>query len=36
MRRLTYNYGVDSYDLGEGFGHFAVATNDVYKLCEQV
>jgi hypothetical protein len=22
---LTYNYGVDSYDIGEGFGHFGVA-----------
>ena len=20
----TYNYGVDSYDLGEGFGHFGI------------
>ena len=34
--RLTYNYGVDSYDIGEGFGHFAIATNDVYKLCDEV
>ncbi len=34
--RLTYNYGVDSYDIGEGFGHFAIATNDVYKLVDEV
>ena len=34
--RLTYNYGTDSYDIGEGFGHFAIATNDVYKLCDEV
>lgn len=33
---LTYNYGVESYDIGEGFGHFAVATTDVYKLVDQV
>jgi lactoylglutathione lyase len=33
---LTYNYGVDSYDLGEGFGHFGVALPDVYKACEQI
>ncbi|KAL9269840.1 Lactoylglutathione lyase GLX1-like protein [Drosera capensis] len=33
---LTYNYGVDSYDIGEGFGHFAIATADVYKLVEKV
>ncbi|KAL6776366.1 hypothetical protein ACKKBG_A20855 [Auxenochlorella protothecoides x Auxenochlorella symbiontica] len=33
---LTYNYGKDSYDIGEGFGHFAIATNDVYKLSEDI
>jgi hypothetical protein len=32
----TYNYGVDSYDIGEGFGHFAVAAPDVAKLVEAV
>ncbi|GMY36872.1 lactoylglutathione lyase GLX1 [Fagus crenata] len=33
---LTYNYGVSSYDIGAGFGHFAIATQDVYKLVEDV
>lgn len=33
---LTYNYGVTSYDIGTGFGHFAIATPDVYKLVEHV
>ncbi|KAM3362638.1 lactoylglutathione lyase GLX1 [Capsicum galapagoense] len=33
---LTYNYGVDKYDIGTGFGHFAIATPDVYKLVEKV
>ncbi|CAN1857325.1 Lactoylglutathione lyase GLX1 [Linum perenne] len=33
---LTYNYGVTSYEIGEGFGHFAIATQDVYKLVENV
>nr|QIC53432.1 glyoxalase [Hemerocallis fulva]UZT75472.1 glyoxalase [Hemerocallis sp. DN-2022a] len=33
---LTYNYGVDKYDIGTGFGHFAIATEDVYKLVENV
>jgi len=33
---LTFNYGVDSYDLGEGFGHFGVAVPDVYKVAEQI
>jgi hypothetical protein len=23
------DYGVTSYDIGEGFGHFAIATEDV-------
>ncbi|XP_042519668.1 lactoylglutathione lyase GLX1 [Macadamia integrifolia] len=31
---LTYNYGVDKYDIGTGFGHFAIATEDVYKFVE--
>lgn len=33
---LTYNYGVDSYDLGEGFGHFGIAAPDVYQMVEKV
>jgi len=33
---LTYNYGVDKYDIGTGFGHFAIATPDVYKLAEDI
>ncbi|XP_062013518.1 lactoylglutathione lyase GLX1 [Rosa rugosa] len=33
---LTYNYGVTSYDIGTGFGHFAIATPDVYKLVEDI
>ncbi|KAI5447201.1 Lactoylglutathione lyase [Lathyrus oleraceus] len=33
---LTYNYGVTSYDIGTGFGHFAIATPDVYKFVEDV
>lgn len=33
---LTYNYGVDKYDIGTGFGHFAIATQDVYKLVEEI
>ncbi|KAH7675581.1 lactoylglutathione lyase protein [Dioscorea alata] len=33
---LTYNYGVDKYDIGTGFGHFAIASEDVYKLVETI
>ncbi|PIA64816.1 hypothetical protein AQUCO_00100348v1 [Aquilegia coerulea] len=25
---LTYNYGVDKYDIGAGFGHFGIAVED--------
>lgn len=31
---LTYNYGKHSYDLGDAFGHIALATEDIYKTCE--
>ncbi|KAJ1428732.1 Vicinal oxygen chelate [Sesbania bispinosa] len=33
---LIIYYGVTSYDIGTGFGHFAVATPDVYKLVEDI
>ena len=33
---LTYNYGVDSYDLGTGFGHFGLAVPDVAAAVERV
>jgi lactoylglutathione lyase len=33
---LTYNYGVDKYDLGSGFGHIALEMPDVAKACESV
>eukprot|EP01026_Neomeris_dumetosa_P021376 TRINITY_DN18708_c0_g1_i4.p1 TRINITY_DN18708_c0_g1~~TRINITY_DN18708_c0_g1_i4.p1 ORF type:complete len:313 (-),score=45.46 TRINITY_DN18708_c0_g1_i4:165-1028(-) len=33
---FTYNYGVDSYDLGSGFGHFALGVEDVYKTVDSV
>jgi lactoylglutathione lyase len=26
---LTYNFGVDSYELGTGYGHVAVAVDDI-------
>ena len=28
---LTYNWGVDSYELGTAFGHIAIAVDDVYE-----
>ncbi len=33
---LTYNYGVDHYDLGSGFGHVAIGVPDVTAACQQV
>jgi lactoylglutathione lyase len=33
---LTYNYGVEKYELGGAFGHIAVAVPDVGKACDQV
>ena len=31
---LTYNYGVDKYDLGNQFGHLAIGVPDVAAACE--
>ncbi|GAV84615.1 Glyoxalase domain-containing protein [Cephalotus follicularis] len=33
---LTYNYGVDKYDIGSGFGHFGVAVEDVAKTVDLI
>jgi lactoylglutathione lyase len=33
---LTYNYGVDKYELGNAFGHIAIGVPDVEKACLQV
>ena len=36
---LTYNFGVDSYDLGSGYGHIALSVEDLdatlARLAEQ-
>ena len=33
---LTYNYGVDAYDIGGGFGHVAIEVDDAAAACEAV
>ncbi len=33
---LTYNWGVDHYDLGNGFGHIAIEVDDVYQAAEAI
>ena len=33
---LTYNYGVEKYELGNAFGHLAIGVPDVYATCERL
>jgi lactoylglutathione lyase len=33
---LTYNYGVDRYELGTAFGHVAIGVDDAYAACERI
>ena len=33
---LTYNYGVDRYDLGTGYGHVAIEVDDAARACDAV
>jgi lactoylglutathione lyase len=33
---LTYNYGINEYDMGGAFGHIAVAVDDAYATCERI
>ena len=33
---LTYNWGVDSYDLGNAYGHIALEVDDVYQACDAI
>jgi lactoylglutathione lyase len=30
---LTYNYGVERYEIGSGFGHIAIGVDDVAAAC---
>ncbi|MES2758249.1 MAG: lactoylglutathione lyase [Pseudomonadota bacterium] len=31
---LTYNYGVDKYEMGTAYGHIAISADDIYAACE--
>jgi len=33
---LTYNYGVDKYEMGTAYGHIAISADDIYAACESV
>ncbi|MCW2478677.1 lactoylglutathione lyase [Candidatus Symbiopectobacterium sp. NZEC135] len=33
---LTYNWGVDKYDLGNAYGHIALAVENVAATCERI
>jgi lactoylglutathione lyase len=33
---LTYNWGVDHYDLGNAYGHIAIGVDDIYETCEKI
>lgn len=33
---LTYNWGVDKYELGNGYGHIALGVNDIYVTCDEI
>jgi lactoylglutathione lyase len=33
---LTYNWGVDRYEVGTGYGHIAIEVVDVYAACDEI
>ena len=33
---LTYNWGKDSYNLGDSFGHIAIEVENIYDACDQI
>ncbi len=33
---LTYNWGVESYELGTAYGHIAIGVDNIYQTCEAV
>lgn len=33
---LTYNYGVEEYDMGTAYGHIAIGVQDAYEACNKI
>jgi lactoylglutathione lyase len=33
---LTYNWGVEKYELGNAYGHIALGVDDIYSTCAEI
>jgi lactoylglutathione lyase len=33
---LTYNWGVEKYNLGDAYGHIAIGIDDIYGTCNKI
>ncbi|NJK70050.1 MAG: lactoylglutathione lyase [Richelia sp. CSU_2_1] len=33
---LTYNWGVEQYNLGDAYGHIAIGVDDIYATCDAI
>ncbi|WP_341503646.1 lactoylglutathione lyase [Gallaecimonas sp. GXIMD4217] len=33
---LTYNWGTDSYELGNAYGHIAIESDDIHATCQAI
>ncbi|MDZ7962254.1 MAG: lactoylglutathione lyase [Aulosira sp. DedQUE10] len=33
---ITYNWGVEKYELGNAYGHIAIGVGDIYATCEEI
>jgi lactoylglutathione lyase len=33
---LTHNWETDSYEMGNAYGHLAIAVDDAYKACDEI
>ncbi len=33
---LTYNWGVEKYNLGDAYGHIAIGIDDIYGTCNEI
>lgn len=33
---LTYNWGIEQYNLGDAYGHIAIGVDDIYSTCDAI